>query len=148
MPDASSRRPCCCRTCGTTASIRKPTSWMCSSAVYGKRSTARSPRNCCRRSEALAMSSGRNPPFFTRTFGLRIALWYATLFIIGSMVIVFLTYALTASSLAQRDRQLINAKLGEYAAVYSRGGLGELTQTVRDEQRTAPENLFVAVMAR
>ena len=37
---------------------------------------------------------------FTSTFGLRIALWYAMLFILGSIVIVLLTYVLNVTSLA------------------------------------------------
>ena len=36
-------------------------------------------------------------------FGLRIALWYATLFVVGALAIVLLTYYLAAPSLAQRD---------------------------------------------
>jgi signal transduction histidine kinase len=84
----------------------------------------------------------------TRAFGLRIALWYAALFIAGSMAIVLLTYVLTATSLAQRDRQLLNAKLGEYAAAYQRGGINRLADTVRAEQLTAPERLFVRVVDR
>src|SRR5947207_8347297 len=87
-------------------------------------------------------------PLFTRAFGLRIALWYASLFILGSITIVFLTYVLTATSLAQRDQQLINQKLGDYAAAYRRGGLNQLADTVRAEQRTAPERLFVRVVDR
>jgi signal transduction histidine kinase len=89
---------------------------------------------------------GREP--FGRPFGLRIALWYATLFVAGSIAIIFLTYYLTASSLAQRDRQIINAKLGEYAAAYRSGGIDALAGTVRAEQRTAPERLFVRVVDR
>src|SRR5258706_15103769 len=77
-------------------------------------------------------------PLFTRAFGLRIALWYSTLFILGAIAIVVLTYVLTATSLAQRDRQLINQKLGDYAAAYRRGGLSQLADTVSAEQRTAP----------
>ena len=87
-------------------------------------------------------------PVFTRAFGLRIALWYATLFIVGSIVLVLLTYVLTATSLAQRDQQLINQKLGDYAAAYRRGGINGLADTVRAEQRTAPERLFVRVVDR
>ncbi len=87
-------------------------------------------------------------PLFSRTFGLRIALWYATLFIVGAIAIVLLTYVLTATSLAQRDQQLISAKLGQYAAVYQRGGIDGLTDVVRAEQRTAPERLFVRVVDR
>ena len=85
---------------------------------------------------------------FARAFGLRLALWYATLFILGSVVIVSLTYLLTAASLAQRDRQIINEKLGQYSAVYAQGGLRALTDRVRAEQQVAPERLYVRVANR
>ena len=83
-----------------------------------------------------------------RTFGLRLALWYATLFVSGAIAIVFATYYLTASSLAQRDHQIINGKLGDYAAAYLRGGVRVLANTVRAEQQVAPERLFVRVVDR
>ena len=67
----------------------------------------------------------------TRTFGLRLALWYATLFVSGAIAIVFVTYFLTAASLTQRDHQIINGKLGDYAAAYLRGGARVLAATVR-----------------
>ena len=81
-------------------------------------------------------------------FGLRIALWYATLFVAGSIAIVLLTYYLTAVSLAQRDQQIIKGKLGDYAAAYLRGGARVLAATVRAEQQAAPERLFVRVVDR
>jgi len=93
------------------------------------------------------MSSGEPgavPP--ARTFGLRIALWYATLFVIGAILIVFLTYALTAQSLAQRDHEIIQQKLGEYALVYARGGIRPLVDTIQVEQRSLPERLYVRVV--
>ncbi|HLB85175.1 MAG TPA: histidine kinase dimerization/phospho-acceptor domain-containing protein, partial [Steroidobacteraceae bacterium] len=88
------------------------------------------------------MSSGRS------TFGLRIALWYATLFVVGAIAIVFLTYYVTKTSLAQRDQQIIKGKLGDYAAAYQRGGVRVLAATVRSEQQVAPERLFVRVVDR
>jgi len=91
------------------------------------------------------MSSAESRP---RYYGLRIALWYATLFVLGSIAIVVLTYYLTAASLAQRDRQIIEAKLGEYASAYRRGGFDGLAATVRAEQGAAPERLFVRVVDR
>jgi signal transduction histidine kinase len=95
------------------------------------------------------MSSGPDaPPPLRRTFGLRLALWYATLFVSGAIAIVFVTYYLTASSLAQRDHQIIKGKLGDYAAAYVRGGVRVLANTVRSEQQTAPERLFVRVVDR
>jgi signal transduction histidine kinase len=81
-------------------------------------------------------------------FALRIGLWYATLFVAGSIAIGLLTYYLTAISLAQRDQQILDAKLGEYTAAYARGGIDGLADTVRAEQRTAPERLFVRVVSR
>jgi len=81
-------------------------------------------------------------------FGLRLALWYATLFVSGAIAIVFVTYYLTATSLKQRDQQIIAGKLGDYAASYRRGGVRVLAATVRAEQQVAPERLFVRVVDR
>jgi signal transduction histidine kinase len=64
------------------------------------------------------------------------------------MAIVVLTYSLTATSLAARDREILHSKVGEYAAAYARGGFGALTSTVRAEQAAAPERLFVRVVDR
>src|SRR6476620_5500269 len=138
---------------GSTTSIRRPTSWTSWSAGCARRSIGLSTRSCCTPCAGLAMSSGRekrgrtpfSPPLF---FGLRLALWYATLFVSGSIAIVLLTYYLTATSLAQRDQQIIRGKLGDYAAAYVRGGVRVLAATVRAEQQAAPERLFVRVVDR
>src|SRR5881396_3246668 len=94
------------------------------------------------------MSSAPERGSRPRLFGLRLALWYATLFVTGSIAIVLVTYYLTAVSLAQRDQQIIKGKLGDYAAAYSRGGVRVLAGTVRAEQQAAPERLFVRVVDR
>jgi signal transduction histidine kinase len=86
--------------------------------------------------------------FVRSTFGLRLALWYALVFVVSAMAIVLVTYYLTAASLEQRDRQILRSKLGEYAAAYERGGFRVLTGTVRAEQAVAPERLFVRVVDR
>jgi signal transduction histidine kinase len=70
------------------------------------------------------------------------------MFVVGALAIVFLTYLLAASSLVQRDRQIINSKLGEYATTYYRGGVRALADNVRAEQLTAPERVFVRVKGR
>lgn len=97
------------------------------------------------------MSSGEAPPVEqddrAARFGLQLAMWYAMLFVASAFAIVFLTYLLTSSSLAQRDHEIIQAKLGEYATVYARGGLRGLTATVDAEQRTSRERVFVRVLA-
>src|SRR5678810_1293753 len=77
---------------------------------------------------------------------LALTLWYSTLFVVGAIVIVFLTYVLTAASLAQRDQQIIQAKLGDYAAVYSRGGLRSFAAAASADLRSGRVRLFVRVV--
>jgi signal transduction histidine kinase len=96
----------------------------------------------------MSSADGAAGAISTRTFGLRLGLYYATLFVLGSILIVLLTYLLTSASLAQRDQQILQAKLGEYATVYARGGMRGLVDTVQAEQRTAPERLYVRVVDR
>jgi signal transduction histidine kinase len=88
------------------------------------------------------MSSARNP------FGLRLALWYTAVFTLSALTVVFLAYVLTARSLAARDHQILQSKLGEYAAAYARGGFRALTAIVQSEQAVTPERLLVRVVDR
>jgi len=88
------------------------------------------------------MSSARNP------FGLRLALWYTAVFTVSALTVVFLAYVLTARSLAARDHQILQSKLGEYAAAYARGGFRALTAIVQSEQAVTPERLLVRVVDR
>ena len=80
-------------------------------------------------------------------FGLRLAFWYAAVFVVSSLAIVLLTYTLLASSLAERDRQIVTSTLGEYSARYADGGLPALARAVDLEQRSGRhERLFVRVV--
>jgi signal transduction histidine kinase len=82
-----------------------------------------------------------------RTLGLRLSVWYGTVFILGTVALVGTTYALLSSSLAQRDHDIIRATLREYASRYELGGLPALQRSVELEQRTgSEEQLFVRVI--
>src|SRR3954466_15369993 len=84
-----------------------------------------------------------------RTLGLRLSVWYATVFILSTVALVALTYALLASSLAQRDHDIIRATWREYASRYELGGLAALSRAVELEERTGDqERLFVRVPGR
>jgi signal transduction histidine kinase len=88
-------------------------------------------------------------PTIRRMLGLRLSIWYATVFIISTVVLVGVTYALLASALAQRDHDIIRATLREYASRYELGGLPALRRAVELEQRTGDrERLFVRVVGR
>jgi len=53
-----------------------------------------------------------------RTLGFRLALWYAIIFVVSSLAVTALTYVLLASSLEQRDREIVENSLAEYARAY------------------------------
>src|SRR6266571_2496191 len=82
-----------------------------------------------------------------RILGLRLSVWYATVFVLSTLVLVAITYALLASSLAKRDHDIIRATLREYASRYELGGLPALQRAVELEERTgSEERLFVRVL--
>jgi signal transduction histidine kinase len=79
--------------------------------------------------------------------GLRLALWYAIVFVVTSLAIVLLTYRLLEASLVERDRQLVVSTLREYSQRYAAGGLRSLADAVEIEQRSGrQERMFVRVV--
>jgi signal transduction histidine kinase len=79
--------------------------------------------------------------------GFRLAVWYAMLFVGSSLVLTALTYALLASSLRQRDRDLVSETLARYARAYERGGLPLLNRLIAaDRAASRYEPLFVRVL--
>ena len=84
-----------------------------------------------------------------RTLGLRLSVWYSTVFILSTLALVGITYALLSSSLAQRDHDIIRATLREYSSRYELGGLPALQRAVELEERTGTEEqLYVRVIGR
>ena len=94
-------------------------------------------------------------------FGLRIGVWYATLFVVASVVIVVLTYWLTSTSLAQRDEQVLRAGVGavvdpgrvdsvqgvdEHHDIVVMRRLGEV-RSLRPSQRFLPDEALQRVPA-
>ena len=93
------------------------------------------------------MSSGPPEPF-RRAFGLRLALWYAGLFVVGAAGLFALAYALFSRSLAERDEELVRSTLSEYAGVYRSGGIDALRQSFLARQSAgAQPDLLVRVLA-
>jgi len=83
-----------------------------------------------------------------RTVGWNVALWYAAVFGVSLGLCVVVSYLLLASSLRQRDREIVVATLRSYADAYARGGLRAVAAAVEREQRTgARERLFVRVVS-
>ncbi len=88
--------------------------------------------------------SSRRP----QALGLRIAAWYAAVFAASIAAFVVVTYLLLATSLQQRDREIVVDTLRAYADEYARGGLRAVAAAVDREQRSGRrERLFVRLVA-
>jgi signal transduction histidine kinase len=78
------------------------------------------------------------------TLGFRLALWYATIFLVSSLALTGLTYVLVAASLRQYDREIIGTALVQYARAYQIGGVAALQEEIQRTQATvAPGPMLV-----
>ncbi len=82
-----------------------------------------------------------------RSFAVRLTLGYAAIFTLSAVVLFGLLYVLLASALERKDREVIEARLKECAAVYASGGLTALRNLVQlnstDESKS--KSFFVRV---
>jgi signal transduction histidine kinase len=80
--------------------------------------------------------------------GLRLAVWYAALFVVSACAVGILGYQLLVTSLVSRDHDLLRVKLAEYAARYESGGLSALSNAVRAEEASGdPDSVIVRLVA-
>lgn len=84
-----------------------------------------------------------------QTFGVRIAWWYAVVFLVSAIVLVGMTYALLAATLRQHDRDYVQRMLIQFAAAYTRGGPDALRREIQRTQIAGTEGpLFVRTLGR
>lgn len=83
----------------------------------------------------------------SRTLGLRVAVWYAGVFLVTITGVGLLTYWLLVTSLEQRDHDLLEVKLAEYADRYETGGLMAVSRAVSAEQTSgSPDAVLVRLV--
>ncbi len=83
-----------------------------------------------------------------RSFSLRLNLWYAAFFIFGCFALFLLAYFVLASSIQQKEKEVIRAKLDEYRAWYENGGLAGLSENFFNSRRRDKDAFFVCVAGR
>ncbi|MBE2282362.1 MAG: HAMP domain-containing histidine kinase [Prosthecobacter sp.] len=85
-----------------------------------------------------------------RSFTVRLTLGYATIFTLSAAVLFGLLYVLLASALERKDREVIEARLKECAAVYASGGLPALRNLVERNSTDVDKSksFFVRVTGR
>ncbi len=78
-----------------------------------------------------------------RSLTFRLNLWYAAIFILSAAVLFLLTYALLYAAAGHKDRELIEAQLKEYVAVYADRGARGLRDYLEAGGRRGMEIPFV-----
>jgi len=74
--------------------------------------------------------------------GFRLSLWYAVSFVLGSAILLTVTYLLLSSALRSRDREALESELAELTSIYESGGLQGVDREVSEDYRFRKKNPF------
>jgi signal transduction histidine kinase len=77
-----------------------------------------------------------------RSIGVRLAVWSACVFALGAVALLALAYYVLANATGNKDREVLQARLREFAAVYDSGGPVALRHAFQQEQGNQ-KTLFV-----
>jgi hypothetical protein len=69
-----------------------------------------------------------------RNLGVRLGLWSALIFALSSAALLALAYYLLAAAVGSKDREVLQARVREFAAVYDTDGLSGLRRVVHLEE--------------
>lgn len=81
-----------------------------------------------------------------RNIGVRLGLWYASIFTVSCIALFALAYYVMAAAIGSKDREVLQARLHEYAAIYESGGLPELRAVIRQEE-AGQKTFFVRLVS-
>jgi hypothetical protein len=85
---------------------------------------------------------------FSRTISFRLNLWYASVFILSAAALFVLLYALLSVAMDRKEREVIEARLKEYAAVYRAGGVPALRAWLdQNDSNPSAKAFFVRVVS-
>jgi signal transduction histidine kinase len=91
------------------------------------------------------MFSGLLDPL-RRNIALRLGVWYALIFTVSSLGLFAVTYYLLAAAVGNKDREVLDARLKEAAAIYNGGGLRGLQNWVQSQPPEVQNTMFVRVV--
>jgi signal transduction histidine kinase len=90
----------------------------------------------------------KRPAFFKPLgFSLRLNLWYAAFFVLGSLILFSLAYFLLARELREYDREIVRAKLDACRAWYLQGGADALQDHFQSVSGLDRESTFLEVLS-
>src|SRR5205807_2038590 len=81
-----------------------------------------------------------------RNIGVRLGFWYALIFGLSSIALFTLAYYLLVAAIGSKDREVLEARLKEAAAVYNGGGVGALERWAQSQPPAVQQTLFVRLL--
>jgi signal transduction histidine kinase len=91
------------------------------------------------------MFSGLLEPF-RRNIGVRLSLWYALVFTFSGLTLLGFAYYLLAAAIGSKDREVLEARWKEVAAIYETGGASALDEWWQNQPRDVQRTLLVRVV--
>ncbi len=85
---------------------------------------------------------------FTHTLSFRLNVWHGAIFLGSAAVIFALLYFLLGAAIDRKDRDVIEARLREYAAVYMSGGIPALRDWTTRVNEARKERMFFVRVAK
>jgi signal transduction histidine kinase len=81
-----------------------------------------------------------------RNIGVRLSLWYAFIFTLSGIALLSLAYYLLVAAISSKDKEVLEARLKEVAALYEAGGVNALRNWVRSQPQQVQQTLLVRLL--
>jgi len=91
------------------------------------------------------MFSGLLDPL-RRNIGVRLSLWYALIFTLSGLALLAFAYYVLTAAVGSKDREVLEARWKEVAAVYDGGGVGALRQWWETQPTQVQHTLFLRLV--
>ena len=83
-----------------------------------------------------------------RSLGFRLNLWYSLVFIASALLAFWAIYFLLAATLARKDREIVEARLKEYAALHDAGGVAAIRRSLMPVRVAIQSSVVSTTLAR
>jgi signal transduction histidine kinase len=81
-----------------------------------------------------------------RTISFRLTVWYGVVFLLSAVVLYVLLYFLLSVAIERKDREVVEARMKEFAAVYQAGGVSALENWIHRSGEEEQKTFFVRLL--
>lgn len=81
-----------------------------------------------------------------RNIGVRLGLWYALIFALSTFALLAVAYYLLAAAVGSKDREVLEARLREFATIYDNSGIISLRKAIQQEEGSQ-QTFFVRLVS-